>query len=144
MLKIKLLSLLWLLVMTALGVQSWQLQKAKKTIAYQSQKLNAANADLNKKKSQLAKLVHNHATSQKLQQKLLRDSETVIAELHQRQKQLEELKHENQRLRDWSDAALPAAVIRLHNRPEITGYAAYQQCLSTPHALPARDGKCNH
>lgn len=57
-------------------------------------------------------------------------------QLRQRNQQLEKLKRENQQLREWADTALPADIIRLHQRPAVTGSQAYRH-LSEADALPA-------
>ncbi len=54
---------------------------------------------------------------------------------------IKRLKRENAELRMWADRPLPDPVIRLLQRPAITGAADYQAHLSGPDPLPAASGK---
>jgi LysB family phage lysis regulatory protein len=56
--------------------------------------------------------------------------------LHQRQNRIEELKRENEYLRLWADTLLPSDVVRLRERPAITGGAAYREWLSKGDTVP--------
>ena len=49
---------------------------------------------------------------------------------------IKRLKRENAELQAWADRPLPAPVIRLLQRPALTGAADYQAHLSSPGALP--------
>ncbi|WP_323894401.1 Rz-like lysis system protein LysB [Aeromonas veronii] len=49
---------------------------------------------------------------------------------------IKRLKRENAELRMWADRPLPAPVIRLLQRPALTGSADYQAHLSGPDSLP--------
>lgn len=54
-----------------------------------------------------------------------------------RQRQIEDLKRENQELRDWASQLLPGAAQRLRQRPALVGANAYRDWLSGRSALPA-------
>jgi len=54
---------------------------------------------------------------------------------------IKRLKRENAELRTWADRPLPDPVIRLLQRPAITGAADYQAHLSGPDTLPAASGQ---
>ena len=54
---------------------------------------------------------------------------------------IKRLKRENAELRMWADRPLPDPVIRLLQRPAITGAANYQAHLSGPDPMPAAGGK---
>ena len=56
---------------------------------------------------------------------------------------IKRLKRENAELRMWADRPLPDPVIRLLQRPAITGAADYQAHLSGPDPLPATTGQPN-
>ncbi len=75
----------------------------------------------------------NQAAQAALQQSLS-DASTLAAMQSQ---QLEQLKHDFADVKAWADTPLPAAVIRLRQRPAITGSAAYRQWLSTRDPLRA-------
>ncbi|HHL4994522.1 TPA: Rz-like lysis system protein LysB [Escherichia coli] len=64
--------------------------------------------------------------------------------LRQRQRRIEELKRENEDLRRWADTPLPADIIRLRERPTLTGGAAYRQWLSASDAVSAGSGSAAH
>ena len=53
---------------------------------------------------------------------------------------IKRLKRENAELRMWADRPLPDPVIRLLQRPALTGAADYQANLSGPEPLPAAAG----
>ena len=56
---------------------------------------------------------------------------------------IKRLKRENAELRTWADRPLPDPVIRLLQRPAITGAADYQANLSGADTLPAATGQPN-
>ena len=64
------------------------------------------------------------------QQDLLRQG------LAKRERTIEELKRENDELREWATQLLPDAARRLRERPAITGAAAYRDWLSGRGAVP--------
>ena len=49
---------------------------------------------------------------------------------------IKRLKRENAELKEWADRPLPDPVVRLLQRPALTGAADYQAHLSSPGALP--------
>ncbi|WP_460139777.1 Rz-like lysis system protein LysB [Pseudomonas sp. S2_E01] len=61
--------------------------------------------------------------------------------LAKRERTIEELKRENDELRDWSTQPLPDAARRLRERPAITGAAAYRDWLSGRSAVPPAGDK---
>ncbi|MGL5815334.1 MAG: Rz-like lysis system protein LysB [Aeromonas sp.] len=54
---------------------------------------------------------------------------------------IKRLKRENAELQAWADSPLPNPVIRLLQRPALTGAADYQAHLSKPDTLPAATGQ---
>ncbi|VVM69481.1 hypothetical protein PS631_01728 [Pseudomonas fluorescens] len=71
------------------------------------------------------------------QAKLLLIQGELRAGLANRESQIEDLKNENEELRNWADQPIPGAARRLRQRPAITGAAAYRQWLSRGGPLPA-------
>lgn len=61
--------------------------------------------------------------------------------LAKRARTIEELKRENEELRDWAARPLPDAARRLRERPALTGAAAYRDWLSGRGAVPATGDK---
>lgn len=76
------------------------------------------------------------AAERSAQAKLRTTQDILRAELARRHSQIEDLKHENQELRDWAAQPLPAAARRLRERPALTGADAYQDWLSGRGAVP--------
>lgn len=75
------------------------------------------------------------------QAKLLLLQGELRAGLARREQQIEDLKHENDELRQWADQPLPDAARRLRERPAITGADAYRQWMSGSGALPTASDK---
>jgi LysB family phage lysis regulatory protein len=73
-----------------------------------------------------------------------RDAQSTLRaqqdQLHQslakRERTIEELKRENDELRNWAAQPLPDAARRLRERPALTGTAAYRDWLSGRGAVP--------
>lgn len=124
------------LVLMALGWQSWRLNNASHTIETQGAALNSKTQELTKKNSQLIGLSILTETNSREQTRLYAAAEDTRSLLHQRQNRIEELKRENEDLRRWADTLLPPDVIRLRERPAITGGAAYREWLSKGDAVP--------
>ncbi|AZE54050.1 Phage endolysin [Pseudomonas synxantha] len=61
--------------------------------------------------------------------------------LAKRARTIEELKRENDELRDWAAQPLPDVARRLRERPALTGAAAYRDWLSGRGAVPATSDK---
>lgn len=61
--------------------------------------------------------------------------------LAKRARTIEELKRENDELRDWAARPLPDAARRLRERPALTGAAAYRDWLSGRGAVPTASDK---
>jgi LysB family phage lysis regulatory protein len=76
------------------------------------------------------------AKERSAQARLRTTQDSLRAELARRHSQIEDLKHENQELRDWAAQPLPTAARRLRERPALTGADAYQDWLSGRGAVP--------
>ncbi len=124
------------LVLAVLGWQSWRLNNASHTIETQGAALKSKSQELTKKNSQLIGLSILTETNSREQVRLYAAAEDTRALLHQRQSRIEELKRENEDLRRWADALLPPDVVRLRERPALTGGAAYREWLSKGDAVP--------
>ncbi|MFP2467848.1 Rz-like lysis system protein LysB [Pseudescherichia vulneris] len=124
------------LVLTALGWQSWRLNNASHTIETQGEALKSKSLELTKKNSQLIGLSILTETNSREQTRLYAAAEDTRSLLHQRQNRIEELKRENDDLRRWADTLLPPDVVRLRDRPALTGGAAYREWLSKGDAVP--------
>jgi len=125
----------FLLLLAALGWQSWRLNNARHTIETQDAALNSKTQELAKKDSQLIGLSILTETNSRAQMRLYAAAEKTAALLRHRQHRIEELKRENEDLRHWADTPLPADIIRLRERPALTGGAAYREWLSQSDAV---------
>lgn len=124
------------LAFVARGWQSWRLNSASHTIETQLAALKSKAQELTKKNSQLIGLSILAETNNREQARLYAEAEQTSEQLRQRQRRIEELKRENEDLRRWADAPLPADIIRLRERPALAGGAAYREWLSQSDAVP--------
>lgn len=131
------LAVMLTLVLAALGWQSWRLNNASHTIETQDAALESKTQELTKKNSQLIGLSILTETNSREQMRLYAAAEDTRSLLRQRQNRIEELKRENEDLRRWADTLLPPDVVRLRERPAITGGAAYREWLSKGDAVPS-------
>ena len=140
----RLLLVMLALLLAALGWQTWRLADASQTISTQADELQRQSQALAKSNSQLISLSILTETNNREQARLYADAEQTSALLRQRQRRMEELKRENEDLRRWADTPLPADIIRLRERPALTGGAAYRQWLSASDAVSAGSGSAAH
>ena len=100
--------------------------------AEQTAAQHQANADT------LAATLATERTAQAQLQTRTTELRTLLAA---RQRDIEELKRENEDLRRWADQPLPLAARRLRERPALTGADAYRDWLSRRDAVrSAGDG----
>jgi len=130
------LAALALVLIAALGVQSWRLSAAHNKIDAQVKDLAAQGKKLSQKNGQLIALNILTQTSSRAQTQLYAAAEQNGTLLRDRQRTIEELKRENDELRRWADAPLPDPVIRLRQRPPLTGGQSYREWLSANHSVP--------
>ncbi|MFP2424274.1 Rz-like lysis system protein LysB [Pseudescherichia vulneris] len=133
---IRVLAVMLAVTLAALSWQLWRLNSASHTIETQKSALKGKADELAKKNSQLIGLSILTETNSREQTRLYAAAEDTRALLHQRQNRIEELKRENDDLRRWADTLLPPDVVRLRERPILTGGAAYREWLSKGDALP--------
>lgn len=124
------------LAMAALGWQSWRLNEASHTIEQQGSDLKVKGEKLAKTNSQLIALSILTETNNREQTRLYAAVESTNALLRSRQRRIEDLKRENENLRRWADAPLPADIIRMRERPALAGGAAYREWLSQGDTVP--------
>jgi LysB family phage lysis regulatory protein len=94
---------------------------------------DATIADMQKKERDNAKALAQLETKRS----------AIAGDLAQKQTDFEALKHENESLRTWADGALPDDVVRLYDRPAITGADAYL-AMRAGHALHAAGEQAAH
>lgn len=130
------LAVILALALAALGWQSWRLNKASHTIEQQDSDLKVKGERLAKTNSQLIALSILTETNNREQTRLYAAAESTNALLRSRQRRIEDLKRENEDLRRWADAPLPADIIRMRERPVLAGGAAYREWLSQGDTVP--------
>lgn len=130
------LAVILALALAALGWQSWRLNKASHTIEQQDSDLKVKGERLAKTNSQLIALSILTETNNREQTRLYAAAESTNALLRSRQRRIEDLKRENEDLRRWADAPLPADIIRMRERPALAGGAAYREWLSQGVTVP--------
>lgn len=124
------------LLLSGLGVQSLRLGHANKLNEKQSETIEQQETALSEKNGQLNALTEQMKRSDEDQARLRDLVEQNRAALSDRQKLIERLKRENQELRYWADTLLPADIVRLRQRPALTGGSAYRKWLSEVDAVP--------
>ena len=140
----RLLLVVLALLLAALGWQTWRLADASQTISTQADELQSKSQALANSNSQLISLSILTETNNREQARLYAEAEQTSVLLRQRQRRIEELKRENEDLRRWADTPLPADIIRLRERPALTGGAAYRQWLAASDAVAAGAGSAAH
>ncbi|MBC5240607.1 Rz-like lysis system protein LysB [Klebsiella pneumoniae] len=130
------LAVILALALAALGWQSWRLNMASHTIEQQDSDLKVKGERLAKTNSQLIALSILTETNNREQTRLYAAAESTNALLRSRQRRIEDLKRENEDLRRWADAPLPADIIRMRERPALAGGAAYREWLSQGDTVP--------
>ncbi|HDS5296786.1 TPA: LysB family phage lysis regulatory protein [Klebsiella quasipneumoniae subsp. similipneumoniae] len=130
------LAVILAMALAALGWQSWRLNKASHTIEQQDSDLKVKGERLAKTNSQLIALSILTETNNREQTRLYAAAESTNALLRSRQRRIEDLKRENEDLRRWADAPLPADIIRMRERPALAGGAAYREWLSQGDTVP--------
>lgn len=92
------------------------------------------NADLNTTVNTLSdRLIELHAAGQRL----ATTKTELTAALRRSELNREKLRRENETYRLWADQPLPDAVVRLRERPTLTGAQSYLDWMSGRDAMPA-------
>lgn len=130
-----------LLIQAAVGLWGWSqkslLDSEKQTSAGLSRQLETAKGEAQANLATANQLKSTLEREREGQAKLLQLQGELRAGLAKRERQIEDLKNENQELRNWADQPLPDAARRLRQRPTITGADAYRKWLSGSDALRA-------
>lgn len=109
----------------------------------QSWRLSSVQADFRQKKDEqdrlqksMSVLLSQSKNNEAAQAGLQKQVEVLSQLAHQRRQHFSGMKHENSSIQRWADRALPADLIRLHARPNISSAADYRAWLSGINALP--------
>lgn len=101
-----------------------------------AQQLDNAQEDARRNLATATELKTTLERERESQAKLQQLQGELRSSLAKRERQIEELKLENEELRNWAAQPLPDAARRLRQRPTITGADAYRQWLSGGHPVP--------
>lgn len=132
-------------LMAGVGLWGWSqksLLNSEKDISKGlAEQLNTAKADARDNLATANTLKATLEREREDQAKLLKLQGELRTGLADRERLIEDLKHENDELRQWADQPIPDAASRLRQRPAIIGADAYRQWLSGSGALPAAGDK---
>ncbi|WP_145546894.1 Rz-like lysis system protein LysB [Yersinia intermedia] len=120
-------------MMMALG---WYTHHQSLAIANASNIIGALSAEIENRDNTLIQL-QEQAQRQAKSERILRQSLSHASTLSlSREQRIQRLLNENKVLRDWFATALPADVIRLHQRPAFANPNDYLRWLSASEQLP--------
>lgn len=122
-------------LLVAGGVQTYRLSEARQVV------IDRQADEVASKNGQLITLALIANANNQAQARLRQQVASADQLLAQRNSQLKRLYRENETLRRWADTPLPDDIIRLRQRPALTGAADYRQWLSEGHSVPVSGGK---
>nr|WP_181919211.1 Rz-like lysis system protein LysB [Alkalilimnicola ehrlichii] len=121
----------------ALHIQNLRLDTARARQEQAMQQRDTAQAALTKANEILERQQQLAAEHARQRAEQLAEQQRLERELADRTRHIRRLHSENEKLRAWADAVMPEPVIRLRERPALTGADAYRQRLRDTDALPA-------
>ncbi|CFQ86567.1 putative regulatory protein [Yersinia frederiksenii] len=128
------LLLLWVLMM---GVLAWHAHSLKKDLDSAKLVIGTLSAGIESRDNAITRL-QDEARQQAENERALRQSLSHASTLSlSREQKIQRLLNENKALRDWFATALPADVIRLHQRPAFASPRDYLRWLSDSEQLSA-------
>lgn len=132
----RLIALLLAMALLALGVTSWQWKVAKDDLTSAQRIIGTLSAGIESRDKAIARLDADARASQKREAQLrLMQGRASSAALN-REMTIQRETDANPILRDWSAAALPDDVIRLHARPAFSSARDYLDWVSARDKLP--------
>jgi len=132
----RLIALLLAVALLALGVTGWQWKVAKDDLTSAQRIIGTLSAGIESRDKAIARLDADARASQKREAELrLMQGRASTAALN-REMTIQRETDANPILRDWSAAALPDDVIRLHTRPAFSSARDYLDWVSARYKLP--------
>ncbi|KAA5924026.1 MULTISPECIES: Rz-like lysis system protein LysB [unclassified Pantoea] len=132
----RLISALLAVALLALGVTGWQWKVAKDDLTSAQRIIGTLSAGIESRDKAIARLDADARASQKREAELrLMQARASTAALN-REMTIQRETDANPILRDWSAAALPDDVIRLHTRPAFSSARDYLDWVSARDKLP--------
>ena len=133
----RLIALLLAVALLALGVTGWQWKVAKDDLTSAQRIIGTLSAGIESRDKAIARLDADARASQKREAELrLMQGRASTAALN-REMTIQRETDANPILRDWSAAALPDDVIRLHARPAFSSARDYLDWVSSRDKLPS-------
>ena len=120
----------------AIGLLSYQNQGLRGDNALITLERNTANAKVKAQQTVIATLETSANTNESSHARLIKQLGNTKNMLVRHEQTIRTLEQENEQLKMWSNTRLPDPVIRLRQRPALTGSAAYQDWLSARDAMP--------
>ncbi|MBL5863500.1 LysB family phage lysis regulatory protein [Serratia fonticola] len=133
-----------LTLLAIIGWLKWQVVSLGKSLADAQQQNSTLTAAVNSRDKVITALqreVGQQAKAEKQMRNTLAGAQRLAL---RREQQLQRSLNENQALRGWFSRALPADVIRLHQRPAFTGTGDYLRWLSDGQPLPDPGQPADH
>ncbi|WP_341802431.1 Rz-like lysis system protein LysB [Pantoea agglomerans] len=132
----RLMALLLAVALLALGVTGWQWKVARDDLTSAQRIIGTLSAGIESRDKAIARLDEDARASQKREAELrLMQGRASTAALN-REMTIQRETDANPILRDWSAAALPDDVIRLHARPAFASARDYLDWVSARDKLP--------
>lgn len=140
--RMALLSVLMLLAL--IGWLKWQVVSLGKSLADAQQQNRTLTAAVNSRDTVITALQREVGLQAKAEKQLRNTLAGAERLALLREQQLQRALNENQALREWFSRALPADVIRLHQRPAFTDTGDYLRWLSDGQPVPDPGQPANH
>ncbi|AZF31037.1 Phage endolysin [Pseudomonas sp. R4-35-07] len=121
--------------------QQQRIDAAEEKTARANDAAKTAREDANRNLATVNTLTTTLQQERESQSALRAQQDQLRQALAKRARTIEELKRENDELRNWAVQPLPDAARRLRERPALTGAAAYRDWLSGRGAVPTASDK---
>ncbi|NIL27681.1 LysB family phage lysis regulatory protein [Yersinia massiliensis] len=126
-----------ILYLSMMGLLAWHAHNLKKDLDSAKTEIGTLSAGIESRDNAITRL-QDEARQQADNERALRQSLSYASTLAlSREQKIQRLLNENKILRDWFATALPADVIRLHQRPAFASPNDYLRWLSDSEQLPA-------
>ena len=132
----RLIALLLAVALLALGVTGWQWKEAKDDLTSAQRIIGTLSAGIESRDKAIARLDADARASQKREAELRLMQRRASTAALNREMTIQRETDANPILRDWSAAALPDDVIRLHTRPAFSSARDYLDWVSARDKLP--------
>ncbi|HHH1685354.1 TPA: Rz-like lysis system protein LysB [Yersinia enterocolitica] len=126
-----------ILYLSMMGLLAWHAHSLKKDLDSAKTEIGTLSTGIKSRDNAIIRL-QDEARQQAENEQALRQSLSHASTLSlSREQRIQRLLNENKVLRDWFATALPADVIRLHQRPAFASPHDYLRWLSDGEQLPA-------